>query len=692
MRKLANKYKLYSVLAFVLFLFALAGCGQQQSTNGSPIEPIIPGKEKGESQALQGRFSVKSADIQIHDLSVTADGTLAAVGSASRAVYLLERDGKPRWEKPLSSQPVKTYLDPIGRFMAVGTSQGKLLILNIDGEIRTEQNFDAPISTLSAAGDGELFLIGVSPENPQEPDQVVVMDRAGRIRWEASFEEVLDAKISGSDNRVFVNWRQNNIDFLTAYGVNGNVLWEIENHTLLSLDGGGRMLASSRGEDVLMYNKEGRQLWKYTTTGLVKRVILAKDGLYAGALVTDVATQQQELLYFNIEGELLWSKRLPDDSEVLVSSDGMRVLVASWRQYRDDATQIFVYNSRGMEVNALEVAGRAQRMALAEREGTLVLGLEDGSIYFLNISEQTVSSREVMVAATDPQRLSDFYTPVSFGREEGESRLTLFFFDETAQFLVPVTRRIKRTQSLLRPSIEELIRGPVQGSQLQRTIPKDAEISATIQDGTVQVDLPLSLDEMGGTTFLLGVLDSLLLTVSQFPTVEQIRFTVGGEEKETFGQEGILIDEAHNPRRFGRQQDEQLLFIPASSGTRLYLLPATKEFLPLKEKALVETLVTHILSESAAYLPKNVKLKSVRLEDSIVYLDFNEEFAQLLVENPEAAARAAILRDAFALSIAENLPYATVHITVEGKPLRRPAEFLPWQLTLSRPYFINLED
>ena len=187
-------------------------------------------------------------------------------------------------------------------------------------------------------------------------------------------------------------------------------------------------------------------------------------------------------------------------------------------------------------------------------------------------------------------------------------------------------------------------------------------------------------------------LDSLLLTVSQFPTVEQIRFTVGGKEKETFGLEGILIDEAYNPQRFGRQHDEQLLFIPTRSGTRMYLLPVTKEFLPLKEKALVEALITHILSESASFLPRGVRLKNARLEDNIVYLDFNEVFAELVDDRPEAAARAAILRDAFALSIAENLPYVTMHITVEGKPLLRPADFLPWQLTLSRPYFINLED
>jgi len=233
----------------------------------------------------------------------------------------------------------------------------------------------------------------------------------------------------------------------------------------------------------------------------------------------------------------------------------------------------------------------------------------------------------------------------------------------------------------------------VQGSYLQRTIPKDAEISAVLSDGIVDVDLHPTLDEMSGTTFLTGILDSLLLTISQFPTVEQIQFTVGGQLRETFGREGILINEKYTPRRFGRQDGERLLFIPFRSGTRFYLLPLSKEILPLKNKALIETIIRHVLNEGALFFPPETRLESVHIENGTVRLDFNKNFNKLLKENnAETAAKAALIRDAIVLSIVENLPYTTVHLTVEGVPPRRPSGFLPWELTVSRPYYVNLED
>ncbi len=690
MSRILHRYKIYMVTALVSLLLWTTGCSRQQPAVGNPIEPLVLGESSGETQTVQGMFSIKSADIQIHDLSVTADGTLAAAGSASRSAYLLEQDGRLRWEKSFLSQPIKTYLDPAGRFMVIGTSLGELVLLNIDGTIRFEQNFNASIASLSVSSDGEWILIGFFSSESQDINWITLLDKDGQIRWEAPFEEILAAKIVGDDNSVFINYRQEGTEFLAAFDGDGKEIWKITDCANLSVDDGGQTLAVSREDELAIYNSKGQKLWQYRAEGPVRQIVMAASGLFVGALISDVATQQQDFLYFNNEGELLWSKRLPDDSDVLVSANGKQILVSSWRQYRDDATQILVYNDKGTEVSAFEVAGRTRRMALAASASMLVLGLEDGSIYFLNISKHTASSEEA--AALLPQRLQDYYAPVYFEREEGESLLTLFFFEETAQLLVPVTRRIKRTQSLLRPSITELIRGPVQGSQLQRTIPKDAQISAITKDGIVLVDLPASLDGMGGTTFLMGVLDSLLLTISQFPTVEQIRFTVDGEDKETFGQEGILIDKAYNPRRFGREGNEHLLFIPISSGTRMYLLPVSKELLPLKERALAEALVTHILNESADFLPDNVKLNSVDIHDNVVALDFNDEFASIVAENLQAAALAAALRDAFALSIAENLPYVSVRITANGKQLPQPAEFLPWQLTLSRPYFINLED
>lgn len=676
-------------IVFALTMLLVTGCGAPQAgSTGKPIEPITPGLENGEAQTLQGRFAVRSADVQILDLSVTPDGSLAVIGTASRIVYLLESDGKLRWERQFSEVPQKTYIDPQGRFLAVGTAGGKVLLLNPDQSIRAEHLFDAPVTHLTASRDGELVLAGLRPQEKAKPSRLIVFDKAGReMRWENNFDTIIEARIVGRDNKVAVNWLQGDTPVIGMFSADGEKLWELAQLSQFSVDSGGDVLVASRGQEIVRYNNSGGEVWGFTAPGQINRIMVADNGLFVAALVTDKQTQHQELLYFDSNGTKLWNKRLPDDSDVVISGDGQRIIVSSWRQYRDDATHVFVYNQHGQEVNFLEVAGRAQKMALADTAATLALGLEDGSIYFLNIEERTGEKASDFTNVPE-----NYYRPVVFGRGEGESRLTLYFFNETAEYLVPVTRRITRTTSVLQASLDELIRGPVQGSNLHRTIPKDAEIGITQNDGIVQVDIPSVLDEMSGSTFLAGVLDSLLLTLSQFPTVEQIRFTVAGKEQETFGQDGIMIDRAFEPRRFGRKAGDGLMFLPLRSGPKYYLRTETKTFLPLKDKALVETITRHVLSEYEAQFAHSVELESVRIENNIVYLDLSESLNRILTGHPEKAARAVLLRDALILSVVENVPYSAVYITVGGSDPERPLKHQPWELIVTRPYFVNMED
>jgi outer membrane protein assembly factor BamB len=688
-RKIAQ---ISAVICLILLAVTMTGCSIRTKNipQGSPVEPIIPGEDKGDAQTLQGRFAVKP-DVQILDLSATEDGALAAVGSASRTVYLLGRDGKLRWEKPFNTLPLQTYLEPAGRFLAVGTAGGRVHLLNPDQTTRFELNLGHPIGLLRVAANGELLLVGLYPEDPQAVDRVVVLDKYGRVLTEMAVGELQSAAISGPDNRIIVSWQDDQGQYLGAFTADGEQIWKKEDRSLLAVSGNGHRLATSRGQEIFVYNNDGREQWTDTAAGVVRKLILSQNGSYLGALVKDEASHIEELLYLNMEGERLWSKRLPDDSEVLVSSDGRKVVIASWRQYREDATQVLVYNQRGQEINTLEVAGRVQRMVL--QADILVLGLEDGSIYFLNIAQPTSSNGQVAPAQDAEQDMESYYRPLDFSRGKDETLLTLFFYDENAMALIPVTRRTKWTQTALRASIDELIRGPVQGSQLQRTIPKDAEIDVVLNEGVAVVDLPPALDVMGGTTFLTGVLNSLLLTVSQFPTVEEVQFTVGGQQQETFGQEGLLIDEPFAPRRLSGSESEQLIFLPHRSGSRYYLLPFAYEFLPLKEKALAEGVVLQIMNEAWEYFPHGLRLKSVQFEGTTAYVDFSKEF-ELLIKgtDPESAARAALIRDAIALSISKNLPYTTVRFMVESQPLAEPKGYLPWELTVSRPYYLNREE
>ncbi|MCR3923162.1 MAG: GerMN domain-containing protein [Firmicutes bacterium] len=683
-----KNYVKTTMIALILIIsFMVTGCGSKMVTDeGKPIEPLVLGAEEGKTPAV-GQFNVKSSDVQITDLAITADGSLTVVGTESRVVYLLAREGKPLWEKQYSAVPLKTYIAADGSYIAVGTADGKLLLLNSDQSEKARHQFEGAISQMTASLDGDLLLVGLHSEEDGKEDRLVAIEKMSTVLWQKELGTIVDIKVAGVDNRVIVNWLEGDIPVLGAFSATGEPLWELRQRSQLGLDNSGQMMITTHGEEIYRYNKDAREIWGFPTAGEISRVLMAENGLYVAAIITDEATQHQELLYLSMDGTKLWNMPLPDDADVIVSADGSRVIVSSWGQFQDDVTQIFVYNQKGQELNVLDVAGRAQKMAFASQTETLVLGLIDGNIYFLNIAEKMLSTEPVFFS----RQLTDYYNPVVFGRSEGESYVTLYFYDNAAQYLLPVTRSVKSSQPLLREGIQELIRGPAQGSELMRTIPKDAKINVDATDGVVNLDLPLSLDQKAGSTFLRGVLDSLLLTVSSMSTVEEIRFTVAGKEQETFGQEGIVINEPFQPQPFGKRDGERLLFLPAMSAGKYYLRPVSEEFVSLKDNALAETVVRVVLAQFADSFERAPSLQSVRIEKNIVYVDFTSSLNNIIVNSPDAAARVAMLRDALALSIVENLPYATVKITSNGKTPKRADNYLPWEVTITRPYYINME-
>ena len=92
---------------------------------------------------------------------------------------------------------------------------------------------------------------------------------------------------------------------------------------------------------------------------------------------------------------MLWQLRLPVDANVIVSADGERIIAASWQQYQEDITSISVYNREGEIIQSLGIAGRVQKMAYANRSNTLVLGLDDGGIYFIEVTEKEMQAAAV---------------------------------------------------------------------------------------------------------------------------------------------------------------------------------------------------------------------------------------------------------------------------------------------------------
>ncbi|HZK24468.1 MAG TPA: GerMN domain-containing protein [Oscillospiraceae bacterium] len=682
-----KKYTKKLIIAPILLLtLLLTGCISELTNNGKPIEPIVAGAEEVRSPAV-GQFNVKNSELQITDISVTADGLFTVVGTASKVVYLLKKEGKPVWERQLQSIPTQTYIAPDGSFIALGTEGGQLTLIGPDQKEKASRQFDAPLTQLSIAKDGSLIAAVLHTDHEEQQDQLVVMEKSCNVLWQEELGTIISAAVTGIDKRVVVNWREGEIPYFGVFSAEGELLWKLQEGTAISVDSSGQNIISGFSAEISRYDYKAEKVWEYAVSGEVSRVQVSDNGLYVGVIITDPATQHQNLLYFSMTGEKLWQQVLPVGANVVVSADGSQVIVASWGQFQDDVTKITEYDQQGQQINVLDVTGRAQKMAFASQSGTLVVGLYDGSIYFLDLYGKAPGTD-----TTKEPKTTDYYQPVVFGRQEGENNVTLYFYDQDSRYLIPVTRSVKSSQSLLRGSILELVRGPAQGSELQRTIPKESEIKVEVENGTVEVDLPEELNQMSGSTFLTGVLDSLLLTVSSIPSVEQIQFTVAGEERITFGQEGLLIEEPFQPQPFSKKSGERLLFLPSASGRKYYLRPVTKEFTPLKERALAEAVVQTVLTGYEDCFEKVLTLQSVKIADNIIYVDLTPSLHDLVSQSIAAAARAAMLRDALALSLVENLPYSTVKITVNGTTPKSEKHYLPWEVTVIRPYYVNMEN
>lgn len=127
--------------------------------------------------------------------------------------------------------------------------------------------------------------------------------------------------------------------------------------------------------------------------------------------------------------------------------------------------------------------------------------------------------------------------------EEGEEvktiTLTLYFIKSgpTEFYLVPEKRTIPYTQAVARAAMEELIKGPSQGSDLIAAFPETVKVlDVSIADGvcTVNVSKEILTDKAkqgGAGAGVEGLaLLSIANTLTEFPTIRKVKLLIEGKQ------------------------------------------------------------------------------------------------------------------------------------------------------------------
>jgi spore germination protein GerM len=112
--------------------------------------------------------------------------------------------------------------------------------------------------------------------------------------------------------------------------------------------------------------------------------------------------------------------------------------------------------------------------------------------------------------------------------------------------LVAVRRTHQPTQRVATAALDALLAGPTsaeRGSGLVSAVPSGTRLlGITIRNGVATVDLTSEYQSGGGSLSMQTRLGQVVYTLTQFPTVQKVRFLLDGTPVNVFSSEGIVLD------------------------------------------------------------------------------------------------------------------------------------------------------
>jgi germination protein M len=131
----------------------------------------------------------------------------------------------------------------------------------------------------------------------------------------------------------------------------------------------------------------------------------------------------------------------------------------------------------------------------------------------------------------------------------GEQNVVRAYFvrDDTRDFVVaPVARQVTG-DGVAVSAMESLLTGPTPDEQrlgLHSDIPAGTALNGVnVTDGIATVDLSSEYESGGGTSSMGNRVAQVVFTLTQFPTVDAVRFWLDGEPVELLSGEGVILEE-----------------------------------------------------------------------------------------------------------------------------------------------------
>jgi len=678
-----KRFQPYFYLVGLALLFVMAGLvlfSMHLWPRSESVDVIIDPQIQDEGGSLYDLWFTGS---RIYDLDVDHGLTGILMSAENNKVNLLDSDRKLIWDKAFATAPRQAKISSCGNNVVIGTEGGRLLYMSTDQQFWWD---DQGLAVKDIALSPNASWVAVSrAESDEDVHYLELFNRDGEKKWSIESPPIKKIHLSSEyleQANIFYTYREEEQPSIAAVDIDGEKLWIHEGQSLAAVSKHGSRMAALEGDRLVVYNLQGESLWETRLPFEAKNVKFNPQNYNRLLVYGSREGSGENLYYFDLTEDLLWSKRIADGSLFAFTPDGQNIVTSSWRHYREDYTRMSLINREGTEINTWEVAMQVERLTVSGHPHLVLLGGQDGYIDLVDL-------KPLLAESDNDIQKTLLYNPVTTTTRADEVWILLYFIDENNN-LVPVSRSISSTDNPLRAALEELVRGPARGSALYRTIP-DKEIFIDIdfssEGGRLELDLAPDLVEMSGSTQSEKAFKSLLNTVSSFSEVKEIYLISEGEPIEALG-EGPALEQPLEPHRW-----KNPTYVPVMSGNRYYL--SIEDLAKNKENPELNEILEHVIRRcrNLPFVPSTLSLVDLKETPELVQVDLDGTARAVFPENAEEheILRAALLLDALFLTVFENSATQRVEILIEGEKWAPPAGYPSFSRFYRRPFFINPE-
>jgi germination protein M len=296
--------------------------------------------------------------------------------------------------------------------------------------------------------------------------------------------------------------------------------------------------------------------------------------------------------------------------------------------------------------------------------------------------------RDAKSAATAPEG----NYPVVNVQQSENTRETMVHLADAEGYLIPVTCQVPSEGGIAKVSLEKMVASPENDLfaarlGLKTTLPEGTTVDLDIANGHARVDLGGAALQCADAEQEALMVQSVVETLCRFDTVTDVEFLFDGQKRSklthgsdlsgVFKSGGINMESVDQLPVSGASTVQ--LYFPSSSGRMLVPVTRTVYSDPDVTTAVLE-LIRGPRPDSGLEnaLPTDLGLRSVKVNDGVVTIDFSAAFTAAMEKDESKQALKALLFTVRQFSGVED-----IKILVEGKPYNPPAESKTTALNLS---------